>query len=221
MVVEDKFITEPIKKYRIMKFLEKELERAGVANIEIQRTPVVTRIAIVVLNPGRVIGRKGRTINLLTEVLHTKFGLENPQISVVEAENPNLEPRIVAKRAARNIEMGHKVRAVLHSLLRDIMRSAMGAEIVASGKIGAKGARAKKLRVSAGIIPKAGEPARLVREAHVSANTKSGIIGVLVRIVPPGTVFPDKPATAEAVELPKVIQAAKPIEPRRNTFSRR
>jgi len=197
MAIEGKFIDNPIEKYKVMTFLENELDRAGVASIEIQRTPIVTRIAIEVLNPGRVIGKKGKTINMLTETLKKKFKLDNPQISVVEVKNPTLEPMLVAKKAAKYIEMGKKVRAILHFLLKDIMRNgALGAEIVASGKIGAKGARRKSLRVADGYIPKAGEPARLVREAHVSANTKSGIIGVLVRIAPPGTVFPDKPENA-------------------------
>ncbi|MDD2655334.1 MAG: 30S ribosomal protein S3 [Candidatus ainarchaeum sp.] len=205
MVIEKKFIGSPIEKYRIMTFLEKELDKAGVANIDIQRTPMVTRISIEVLNPGRVIGKKGKTINTLTETLRTKFAIENPQISVVESRNPGLEPSLVAKKACKYIEMGKKVRAVLHFLIKDIIRNgAVGAEIVASGKIGAKGARAKRLRVSVGYIPKSGEPARLVRESHVAANTKSGIIGVLVRIAPPGTVFPGREAPAEVV-LPKVL----------------
>lgn len=199
MAIESKFIENPIERHKVMKFLEGELDRAGVANIEIQRTPVVTRIAIEVLNPGRVIGKKGKTINMLTETLKAKFRLENPQISVVEVRNPTIEPALVAKKAAKYIEMGKKVRAVLHFLIKDIIRNgALGAEIVASGKIGAKGARSKSLRVAQGYIPKSGEPARLVRQAHVSANTKSGIIGVLVRIAPPGTVFPDKPSTQVA-----------------------
>lgn len=205
MAVEKKFIDSPIEKYRVMKFLEKELDKAGVANIDIQRTPMVTRIAIEVLNPGRVIGRKGKTINLLTETLRVKFGIENPQISVVESRNPNLEPSLVAKKACKYIETGRKVRSVLHFLIKDIMRNgAVGAEVVASGKIGAKNARAKSLRVSVGYMPKAGEPARLVRESHIAANTKSGIIGVLVRIAPPGTVFPDKDAS-KGITLPKVL----------------
>ncbi len=206
MAIEKKFIQNPIEKYKIMKFLEQELDRAGVANIEIQRTPVVTRISIEVLNPGRVIGKKGKTINRLTELLKNKFGLENPQISVVESRNPTLEPRLVAKKAAKYIEMGKKVRSVLHFLLRDIIRNgAIGAEIVASGKLGAKGAKARTLRVSVGYVPKAGEPARLVRESHVAANTKSGIIGILVRIAPPGTQFPDKPQV-EAVVMPTKLR---------------
>jgi ribosomal protein S3 len=61
--------------------------------------------------------------------------------------------------------------------------------------------------VSAGYLPKAGEPARLVRIASITAYPKSGAIGVVVKIVPPGTVFPDK-KQVKKVELPRVISAA-------------
>lgn len=204
MLHNEKLIEEPLSKYKIMKYLEEKLDRAGLANIEIQRTPLVTRITLEVTNPARIIGRKGRTINRLTDTIKEKFDIENPRISVVEVRNQFLEPRMVAKRASRYIEMGRKVRSVLHYMLREMIRAgAMGAEIVASGKVGAKGARGKRLRVSAGYLPKAGEPARLVRESHISATTKSGIIGILVRIVPPGTVFPDKEASE--LDLPKAI----------------
>ena len=214
MIYGDKLIDEPFNKYKLMKFLEKKLDRAGLASVDIQRTPIMTRITLEVMNPARIIGRKGRFINEFTELIKKEFDIENPQISVVEVREPYLEPRMVAKRATRYIETGKKVRAVLHYMLREIMRAgAIGAEIVAAGKIGAKGARAKSLRVSAGYIPKAGEPTRLIREAHINANTKSGVIGVLVRIAPPGTVFPDK--KPEEIALPKVIESATEIVRRR------
>ncbi|NYZ73757.1 30S ribosomal protein S3 [Candidatus Micrarchaeota archaeon] len=207
MIYQEKLIEEPFGKYQVMKFLEKKLDRAGLASVDIQRTPLVTRITLEVTNPARIIGKRGRLINELTDTIKREFKIDNPQISVIEVREPFLEPRMVAKRASKYIEMGKKVRAVLHYLLREVIRAgALGAEIVAAGKIGAKGARAKSLRVAAGYIPKAGEPARLVRSAHIVANTRSGVIGILVRIVPPGTVFPDKKATQ--VVLPKVIEAA-------------
>ncbi|MBD3210543.1 30S ribosomal protein S3 [Candidatus Micrarchaeota archaeon] len=215
MIYQEKLIEEPYNKYRLMKYLEKRLERAGLANVDIQRTPLVTRITLEVTNPARIIGKKGRLINELTADIKNTFDIDNPQVSVVEVTDPFLEPRLVAKRAARYIEMGKKVRAVLHYTLREIIRAgALGAEIVAAGKIGAKGARAKSLRVSAGYIPKAGEPARLARVAHIHANTRSGIIGVLVRIIPPGTEFPDK--KVEDIVLPKVIDSARGVGRRRN-----
>jgi small subunit ribosomal protein S3 len=210
MLYQEKLIEEPIGKYQVMKFLEQKLDRAGLASVDIQRTPLVTRITLEVTNPARIIGRKGKLINELTEIIKKEFKIENPQISVIEVRNPFLEPRMVAKKAAKYIEMGKKVRAVLHFVLREVIRAgALGAEIRAAGKIGAKGAKAKRLRVMAGYIPTAGEPARLVRVAHLNANTKSGVIGVMVRIVPPGTVFPDKQNVQ--VVLPKVIEAASEV----------
>jgi len=211
MLYQEKLIDEPIGKYKIMKYLEDKLDRAGLANVDIQRTPLVTRITLEVTNPARIIGKKGKLINELTETIKREFKIENPQISVVEVREPFLEPRLVAKRAVKYIEMGKKIRAVLHYILREVIRAgALGAEIVAAGKIGQKGAKAKSLRVVAGYIPTAGEPARLVRVAHLAANTKSGVIGILVRLVPPGTVFPDKQTTE--VVLPKVIAAASGFE---------
>ena len=208
---QEKFIEDAITRYRVSKFLEFELDRAGFSRVGIQRTPMVTRIAVEVTNPGRVIGKRGKSIQDLTDAIHNKFKIENPQISVVESTNQNLEPRLVAKKICRYIEMGKKIRAILHAGLRDIMRSgALGAEIVASGKIAAKGGRSKTFRVMGGYIPKAGEPARQVAVAHVTAYPKSGAIGVLVRIVLPGTVFPDKVLGAK-VEIAKVIEAADDI----------
>ncbi|MFA4983224.1 MAG: 30S ribosomal protein S3 [Candidatus Micrarchaeia archaeon] len=209
--IEEKFIEDAVTRYRVSKFLETELDRAGFSRVDIQRTPMVTRIAVEVTNPGRVIGKRGKSIQDLTDAIHNRFKIDNPQISVVEATNENLEPRLVAKKICRYIEMGKKIRAILHAALRDTIRAgAMGAEIVASGKIAAKGGRSKRFRVMSGFIPKSGEPARMVAVSHVTAYPKSGAIGVLVRIVLPGTVFPDKAADAKA-EIPKIILAAADI----------
>ena len=206
--IESKFIEAAITRYRVSKFLEFELDRAGFSRVDIQRTPMVTRIAVEVTNPGRVIGKRGKSIQDLTDAITREFKIENPQISVVESTNQNLEPRLVAKKICRFIEMGKKIRSILHMALRDTIRSgALGAEIVASGKIAAKGGRSKCFRVMSGYIPKAGEPARLVAVSHVTAYPKSGAIGVLVRIVLPGTVFPDKKVGAK-IEIPKIIASA-------------
>lgn len=210
--IEKKFIQESIVRYQVTEFLEEELDRAGFTRVDIQRTPMVTRIAVEVTTPGRVIGKKGKSIRDLTDAITNEFKMENPQISVVETKNPELEPRLVAKKVCRFIEMGKKPRAILHSALRDLMANgALGAEIVAAGKLAAKGGRSKALRVMAGYVPKAGEPARLVRVDRVTAYPKSGAIGVTVSVVLPGTQFPDKDPVAK-VEIPNVIAHAENVE---------
>jgi small subunit ribosomal protein S3 len=206
MVVERKFIDDALVKTKVSTYLEKELSRAGFSRVEIQKTPVLTRITVYVTNPGRVIGRSGETINALTETLRRKFKVDNPQINVAEVRNPKLEPRLVAKYIANSLERNANARSILHNAIKDIMlNGALGAEIIAAGKLAAKGARAKSIKVRLGYLPKAGDATNLVDEAKVASYPKYGAIGITVRIVQPGTVFPDR--VIKEVELPKNIAA--------------
>ncbi|MDE1832812.1 MAG: 30S ribosomal protein S3 [Candidatus Micrarchaeota archaeon] len=206
MTIERKFIDDAIIKLNMSKYLAKELTRAGFSRVEIQKTPVLTRITVYVLNPGRVIGRAGKTIDTITDTIRKRFSVENPQINVMEVENRMLEPLLVAKSIAEKLERGINARKIIQGSLREVMENgALGAEIVASGKLAAKGARAKTIRKSIGYIPKAGDVTNLVSEAEATAYPKYGAIGVKVRIVPPGTVFPDR--EMKKVELPKSIMS--------------
>ena len=87
-------------------FLAKEVVDAGYGGVEIQKSPVGTRITLYITRPGLVIGRKGMGIRDLTTKLETQFGVSNPQISVLEVEIPELNPRIMATRAASQITRG-------------------------------------------------------------------------------------------------------------------
>ncbi len=212
MVVERKFIDDALIKAGITKYLEKQLSKAGFSRVDIQKTPMITRITVYVTNPGRVIGRGGSTIDTLTDTIKKTYKIDNPQISVAEVRNPKLEPRLVGRYIANSLERGSNARSLLHMTLRDIMQNgALGAEIIAAGKLAAKGARAKSIKVRFGYIPKAGAVTRLVDEAHVTAYPKYGAIGILVRIVQPGTKFPDM--EMKKIALPKAMEA-KPFPPR-------
>ncbi|MDE1823833.1 MAG: 30S ribosomal protein S3 [Candidatus Micrarchaeota archaeon] len=207
MVVERKFIEDLMIKHNISKYLERRLSKAGYSRVDIQKTPIITRITTYVTNPGRVIGRGGETIDALTEDMKKKFSIENPQISVTEVRNQKLEPRLVAKYVANSLERGVNARRLLHSVIRDIMNNgALGAEIVAQGKLAAKGAKAKSIKVRLGYLPKAGDVVKLIDEAKVASYPKYGAIGIQVRIVQPGTKFPDR--QVKKIELPKSIAAA-------------
>ena len=204
MATERKFIDDAVIKLNISKFLSRALSKAGFSRVEIQKTPVLTRITVYVLNPGRVIGRAGKTIDELTETIRSKFDVNNPQISVVEVGNKMLEPLLVAKDITFKLERSINPRKIIQSTLKIIMENgALGAEIIMNGKLGAKGARAKSIRKSVGYIPKAGDVTSLVHEGVATAYPKYGAIGVRVRIVPPGTKFPDR--EIKTVEIPKAI----------------
>jgi len=214
MTAERKFIQDLKVKYNILRFMERSLTSAGLSRVEIQKTPVITRITPYVTNPGRVIGRGGETIDALTESMKKKFKLENPQISVAEVQNPKLEPRLMARQIVSSLERGINPRRLIHSAAREIMeQGALGVEIIAKGKLASKGARAKKMKVRIGYLPKSGFAVNLVNEAKIAAYPKYGAIGVTVRIVPPGTVFPDR--VVKQVALPKQIAASKITHDRR------
>ncbi len=216
MAIERKFIDDAIIKYKVSKFLSKALSRGGFSRVEIQKTPVVTRISVYVLNPGKIIGRGGKNINDITETVKQLFHMENPQINVVEVENKMLEPTLVAKDIAQKLERAMNYRKIITTTLKSIMANgAVGAEIIINGKLKAKNARARSVKKSIGYIPKAGEVRLLIREGIATAYPKYGAIGVKVRIAPPGTVFPSnqdnkqgKPNAAESSMQPQPAQPA-------------
>jgi len=163
-------------------FLEKELAHAGYGGAEIQRTPLGTRVTVYVTRPGLVIGRRGFGIKELTEKLEKEFGLDNPQISVLEIEVPELNPRIIANRVAQMIVKGTAFRRAALWALNTIMDAgAMGAEVVISGKL--RSERASFEKYTAGILPKSGEPAeKAVKEAVTHVLLKMGLYGIKIKI---------------------------------------
>ena len=192
MSIEKKFIEKAVTDLKVKRFLEKELENAGVSSIAMQKTPLATRIAIRVRRPSMVIGKRGQNIKAVTEILEKEFKIVNPQLDVIEVENASLDSKLVAERIARQIEIEGKIKQIVRMSLQDVMEAgAMGCEIIVAGKVVGKGGKAKSLRARKGYLKKAGEVKRMVMEARHTAYLKAGAIGITVRIVLPGTVFPD------------------------------
>jgi small subunit ribosomal protein S3 len=203
MAAEKKFIKKALTEYAVKEYLEKELDRAGVSKIELQKTPIATRIAIHVRRPGVVVGKRGKTIQQVNEVLQQRYGIENPQLEVIEVGNPSLDAKLVAERVAHQIEIRGNAKRVARFALQEAMEAgAIGAEIRIAGKIVGKGGKAKVVKARAGYLKKSGEPVKLVQKGRYVAYPKAGAIGVTVKIVPPGTVFPDQVVVPE-LKLPE------------------
>ena len=99
MINQKIFIEQPFENYTILRYLENKLDNVGLSRVDVRRTPVATRITLWVLNPGRIIGRRGSTINLITSELKREFpDIQEPQINIMEINKPFLEPKIVAKK---------------------------------------------------------------------------------------------------------------------------
>jgi small subunit ribosomal protein S3 len=172
-------------------YLREKIKDAGFSEVEISKTPTGTRIALHVTRPGIVIGRKGSGIRELTDVLGTKFGLKNPQISVTEIPKPELSPSVMCNRLASHIERGTAFRRATMWTLQQIMENgAMGVQITVSGKL--RGDRSAFEKHSLGILPRAGHHAEvIVAEDIAHVKTPMGLIGIRIRIARKEKVIPE------------------------------
>lgn len=215
MGVERKFVKEKVGRLLVRDFVRKQTERAGFGGLDIQRTPLGTRITIVAERPGMVIGRRGSTINQLTADLDRRFPMDNPQISVEEPEdNAALNAQIMAIKVAESLERGWHFRRVGHSTVQRIMGAgALGCIVEIAGKV--TGQRKRREKFIAGHVKYCGETAyELMDEGHAQCKKKLGTIGCTVRIMKKGAHLPDhveilKPGQkAEAAAEAQAAQAA-------------
>ncbi len=169
------------KNLELDEFLAKELAEAGYGGVDIQKTPLGTRVILYVTRPGIVIGRRGLGIKDLTDKL-SKYGLQNPQVSVSEIEVPELNPRVVANRVVQLLEKGTAFRRAALWALNSIMNAgALGAEVIISGKL--RSERANFEKYTMGIIPKSGEYANtIVKEAVAHLQLRLGTYGIKIKI---------------------------------------
>jgi small subunit ribosomal protein S3 len=172
-------------------YLKQTLRETGYGGVDIQKTPIGTRITLYVTRPGLVIGRKGSGIKDLTSKLEQRFGLNNPQISVMEIEVPELNPQIMANRIAQLVERGTAFRRASMWTINTVMGAgAMGVEITIAGKL--RSERAHFEKHSSGVIPKSGNAAdKIVKLGITDVLTKMGLMGIQLRIALKNEVPPD------------------------------
>lgn len=212
-MLKKSYVQEAKKKVLVEEFLKEYLKSAGYSSMKMVETPIGTSITLVVGRPGQVIGPGGKNIKELSEILSQRFGLKNPQISVVELKDPFLDPYVVATRIGEAIERGIKYRRAVRLYLRRIQAAgAVGAEIKVQGKLTTERSRFEKYRF--GYLPAAGDPKdKFVRVATVSVLVPQGLIGIKVKILPPGIKLPDQieviePQTHEVTQEQEVSQTS-------------
>ncbi|MFC1626603.1 30S ribosomal protein S3 [Patescibacteria group bacterium] len=186
--------------------LFKRIKKAGIANVEIERSINKVKITLHVSRPGIVIGRGGSGLEELKKFIENfivtsrkrrfKFGklrqipLDKSKIKVellVEpVKAPNLNAYLVAVHIADQIikRLPHR-RVVSYAMDRVMTAGARGVKISLAGRIGgAEIARSEKYKQ--GTVP-----VSTIREevdyAEVPALTKSGYVGVKVWICPKST----------------------------------
>src|SRR5213594_3414990 len=198
---DKRIIVENLRRVLLKEYLMNETRRAGFGGLDIQRTPMGTRVTLLAERPGLVIGRKGGAIKALTEAVEQKFRFDNPQI--------------MAEKLANALERGWHFRRAGHSTVRRIMEAgAKGCLVVIAGKLTGQRHRTEKFK--AGHIKYCGEPRNLwMGLGFASAKLKPGVIGVTVEIMDPRAKLPDeieiKKPTPEYLAAAAAAAAAEPI----------
>jgi len=210
MAGERRIIAESMRRVLLKDYLVQESARAGFGGLDIQRTPMGTRVTLICERPGILIGRRGELIKQLTQDIQSRFQLDNPQIEVQEERQPALNAQLMAEKLAATLERGWHFRRAGHSTVRRIMESgARGCQVILSGKL--TGERHRTERFKSGTIKYCGEAVRLhMQKGFYQARLKPGVIGVNVWIMRPTAKLPDeiKVKGTEARPPPPVVVTA-------------
>jgi len=221
MTGERTFIRENTNRILIKEFLIKKIEGAGFGGMTIQRTPMGTRINILVERPGMVIGKGGTKIKELTEAIRENFKVDNPQIEIEEAgSKASLNAQIMAEKLAEALERGWHFRRAGHSTVRRIMEAgAKGCQVIIAGKL--TGARHRTEKFTEGHVKYCGETAREVMDrGYAVAKLKPGVLGVKVSIMKPDAKLPDEIKLHFEEEKQKVEKAEEKkveVKPKKKT----
>lgn len=178
----------------IRSFLNRKLGEAGLASVDIERSPVGVTITVNTSRPGMVIGRGGTGVEQLKKELARLIGRGrrkvDVKVNVQEVSNPEQNAQVVVRNVIDQIQKRLPFRRVMKHTIDQIMRAgALGAKVILAGRLnGAEIARTEKL--STGKIPLQTLRAN-VEYARGAARTTYGAIGVKVWIYR-GEVFAEK-----------------------------
>ena len=209
------------EEFAIKEYIKKSLGKGKISRVNIEYTPVGEKIIISTNKPGLIIGRGGERINELTNILKSKFNLENPHIEIDEIKVAEFDAQVIADEIALSLERFGplKFKVVAYRMLQRIIEAgAMGVEIRLSGKL--PGARAKTWLFAQGYLKKAGDTAKVVDRAQARSETKPGTVGVKVSILSPYAILKDRIKVDEEL-LKKIEENVREIkeEPKKKSDS--
>jgi len=161
-------------------------KRAGVARVDIERSPGQIVVTIHTSKPGVVIGRGGSGAEELKSLLAKIVG-SPVKVSIEEVKKPEMNAMLVAENVAGQLERRISFRRAMKMSVENAMKSgALGAKVAIAGRLnGAEMARREN--VSQGSIPLHTLRAD-IDFAQALAKTTYGVIGVKVWVYK-GTKF--------------------------------
>jgi small subunit ribosomal protein S3 len=205
------YIAEDVK---IRKMMSRGLERAGIANVDIERTRDRVRIDIHTARPGIVIGRKGAEADRIRGELEKLTG-KQVQLNILEVKNPESNAQLVAQGVAEQLSSRVSFRRAMRKAIQSAMKNTVvkGIRVQVSGRLGgAEMSRTEFYRE--GRVPLHTLRAN-IEYGFFEARTTFGRIGVKVWIYK-GDAIAGAAAPADAgAARPRRDRADRPERPRR------
>ncbi|WP_392507343.1 30S ribosomal protein S3 [Naumannella halotolerans] len=126
-------VAEDIK---VREWLAKNLERAGISSVEIERRSERVTIFLYAARPGIVIGRNGAEAERVRAELEKLTG-KQVQLNILEVKNPEIDAQLVAQGVAEQLAARVAFRRAMRKAQQTAMRSgAKGIRIKCSGRLG-------------------------------------------------------------------------------------
>lgn len=156
--------------------IKQELFNAGVAAVEVKRTPSRIDVIVHTSRPGFAIGKKGERIDELKKQLKA-FTDKDVYIDIQEVRKAETNAQLVAENVATQLERRVAFRRAMKKALFTSMRfGALGFRILVSGRLGgAEMSRQEKYRE--GRVPLHTLRAN-IEYGFAQAHTTYGLIGV-------------------------------------------
>ena len=186
-----------IEDWKIRDFLTRQLERAAVSRIEVERTRDRLRVDVHTARPGIVIGRRGAEADRLRDGLAKITGNPKIQLNIQEIKQPELDAALIAQGIADQLAGRVSFRRAMKRVVQTVQKAgAQGIRVQCSGRLGGS-EMARREFYREGRVPLHTLRAD-IDYGFREAKTTFGRIGVKVWIYK-GDILPYKVASEEKI----------------------
>ena len=123
---------------KIREYIGKQLEKAGVSKIEIERAGNKAILKIYTAKPGMIIGRKGAEVEELRKEIEKLTG-KQILIEPKEIQKPEIEAQLISENIAQQLEKRISYRRAMKKAMQSTMSAETGAQgikVCVSGRLG-------------------------------------------------------------------------------------
>src|SRR6476620_4012010 len=121
---------------KIRGLVTKELQRAGISKVELERSANKVDVTLHTSKPGIVIGKQGSNVERIRQLLEKEVG-KKVHLRIEEIKVPEIDARLIAESISEQIarRVAYR-RAMKHAVQQAVRRGAKGVKIRLGGRLG-------------------------------------------------------------------------------------